>query len=230
MKSIKIIALIFFLSGNCFSQGTEFGLMGGINLSDLGTLPATYTSNSTSGYHVGGYLNIYLGRKFDLQPQFLYSNLGCVLTQSGPYQIPNTNIVGNLTTVWNITLSYIQVPIVFVHKFGIGWNYHFGPYFGFLMTDKEHIDQTFTYGNQSQSGSQDTSSTSGDYKVDVGLTFGIGYQMQSGLGFSLGYSFGLTNTFEAQSYTDPNSGQVYSSPAFGTNSWYSFSISYLLTR
>ena len=202
--------------------------MGGINLSDLGTLPVSFTSNSNTSYHVGGFLNIYLSRKFDLQPQFLYTNLGSTLTQSIPYQVSNS--LGNLTTIYKITLSYIQVPINFVHKFGIGWDIHGGPYVGFLMSDKEQINQTFTLGNQSFGFDTTTNSTHGDYSVDVGLGIGIGYLMNSGLGFSLGYSFGITRTFEAQSGIDPNNGQSYYSPPFATNNWYYFSICYLLSR
>ena len=220
--------MVFILTGNCFAQRTVFGLMGGMTFSDLGTLPLTYTTNANTSYHIGLFANTYLSRKFDFQPQLLYTNLGTHLIQDIPYQV--SNVQGTLTTNYDITLSYIQVPIVFVYRFGIGWNIHGGPYIGFLLTDKEQINQTFTYGTQSFSGDTSTNSTVGDYKIDVGVGIGIGYQMQSGLGFSLGYSFGLTNTFESQTGTDPNNGQQYSSPSFGTNKFFTFSISYLLSH
>jgi hypothetical protein len=199
--------------------------MGGMTFSDMGTLPATYTSSPSTGYHAGIFFNTYLGRKFDIQPQLLYTNLGATLTQSIPYQLQN--VEGWLTSISDIKLSYIQIPIVFVYRFRSEWNIHGGPYIGFLLADKEQILETFTYSSQSLSADTATNSTKGDYKIDVGLTLGIGYQLQSGIGLSLGYSFGLTNTFESQSGIDPNNGQNYHFPSFATNNFFTFSISYL---
>jgi len=206
------------------AQETEFGLIGGLNVSDLGNIPVGFgiTTSSNTGFHLGAFVNIPLSFRFDFQPQFLYSQLGSSLTSVG-YDSTLT-----ITQVNNITLSYIVIPLNFCYKFKGGWNIHAGPYISFLLSDKEYITQTVSqYGSTVNGGDTTTNTTQGDNKFDLGFSLGIGYTMQNGLGFNFSYSTGLINVAQQQTYTDPSSGQTYTQPAFGLNNWYSFSISYL---
>jgi hypothetical protein len=198
--------------------------MGGLNVSNLSNFPIAYsiTTTSNTGFHIGALVNVNLGSRFDFQAQVLYSQLGCTTSQSAP------DSIATFTQTDNMTLSYLLIPLYFNYKFKSGWNIHAGPYLSFLLTDKEALVQTYSApGYNTLELDSSTNTTQGDNKFDIGFSIGMGYTMQNGLGFNFSYSTGLVNVSQAQTYTDPNSGQVIYQPAFGLNNWFSFSISYL---
>ena len=80
----------------------------------------------------------------------------------------------------NLNLDYIEIPIWVRYQLESGLNFNAGPYFAFLMgakADGEDAKDSFT-------GS------------DVGVGFGIGYQLAGGLGFAANYNLGLTSIGE----------------------------------
>jgi len=244
LKTLKtfIVTTFFLISSFGISEGqntSEFGIMGGLNISDFNNLPDGLTSTSSTGFHFGGFMTFPLSSNFDIQPGIIYTQLGGTMNQSesGQDSVSNgtTSYLANIniTQSIKITYGYLQFPVNLVHKFGEGWNVHFGAYLGFLLSDKEHIVQTTSiaipgYPTQVSDTSGNTNAAVGDNRIEFGLDLGIGYTMNSGLGISFTYSFGFTNIIQAQSGYDPLSGQPITSPAFGSNVLYCFSISYLL--
>ena len=220
-------------------ENLEFGIQGGLNISTLNNLPQGVTATSNTGFHIGAFMNFPMSRDFDMQIGFNYTQLGGTVTESesgyDSVSIGTTNALANISVTQSskITYGYLEIPVNFVHKFGEGWNVHFGAYVGFLLSDKEQIAGTETiavpgYGTQIARGDTSTNTTVGDNRIDFGINLGIGYTMQSGLGINFTYSFGLTNIVQAQSGFDAISGQSFSSPAFGSNVVYALTLSYLL--
>jgi hypothetical protein len=217
----------------------DFGLMGGLNISNITNLPQGVTSTSNTGFHVGAFMNFQLSQNFDMQVGCMYTQLGGTMTESesGQDSVSNgtTSVLANVTVTQSnkITYSYLQFPVSLVHKFGEGWNVHFGAYVGVLLSDKEQIAESETIsvpgmGNQVANADTAINTTVGDNRLDFGLNLGIGYRLQNGLGIDFTYSFGLTNIVQASSGTDPVSRQYYTTPAFGSNINYCFTLSYLL--
>jgi outer membrane protein with beta-barrel domain len=222
---VILIPLISFLNKS-FAQETQFGIMGGLNISNLSNIPIglQITSTSNTGFHIGAFANIPLGLRFDFQPQLLYSQLGGTFTQSWTDTGIVSGSTANVTSVTVITYSYFLIPLNFVYKFSKGWSIHAGPYISFLLTDKEENTETAEIpGYQTLSQDTLTNSTQGDNKFDLGYNIGIGYTLQNGLGFNFSYSSGIVNVIQSVTYTNP----TYIQPAFGLNNWFSFSISYL---
>jgi hypothetical protein len=100
------------------------------------------------------------------------------------------SVKGAKGTSDNLNLSYIEIPIWVRYQMGSGLNFNAGPYVGVLLGAK--------------SGSTDVKD---NFKTtDIGLGFGLGYQMDGGLGFAANYSFGATSIGEDQELF----GQTYS--------------------
>lgn len=119
-----------------------------------------------------------------------------------------------------LSLSYLEIPIMANYQLESGLNFELGPYVGFLLaadaegTDvKEFMEST-----------------------DFGIGLGLGYRMESGLGFGARYSLGLATLNKEQTFTiivgtDPNTGQpivaTVTQEAYGKNSVIGISVSYL---
>lgn len=119
-----------------------------------------------------------------------------------------------------LSLSYLEIPIMANYQLESGLNFELGPYVGFLLaadaegTDvKEFMEST-----------------------DVGVGLGLGYRLESGLGFGARYSLGLTTLNKEQTITiivgtDPVTGlpifATATQEAYGKNSVIGISVSYL---
>jgi hypothetical protein len=87
---------------------------------------------------------------------------------------------GAKDTTDNLNLDYIEIPIWLRYQLSGGLNFNAGPYFGFLINAKQ----------------ADTDVKEFYTSTDVGLGFGLGYQMSGGLGIAANYSQSVTNVGE----------------------------------
>src|ERR671928_110647 len=77
MKKIGLFVLGITISSSAiFAQSLpQFGIKGGINISNLNSNEGTQTSART-GFHVGVLANVPLGSGFSIQPEGVYSSQG----------------------------------------------------------------------------------------------------------------------------------------------------------
>jgi hypothetical protein len=127
-----VLALVFtFVSSDIFAQTrvqprmgdiskTQFGIKGGLNLSNLTNPPQGITGNRMKlGFHGGIYLKAAATDVFAIQPELLYSSMGSQRDYAGGSS--------------RFNLNYLQLPVMAMFHVTPGFNIHAGPYVSYLI-------------------------------------------------------------------------------------------------
>lgn len=178
MKKIllSLVAVVMVIAGA--NAQTAFGLRAGANLANVGGDEAD-DAKMKIGYHIGAYANIGLTDMFAIEPGLLLSTKGAKVDFSEDgYEVESKS-----------TMTYLDIPVLARVNIASGFNAFIGPQFSFLLGNKDKME--ITEGGVTVSAEE--SSTEGMNKLDLGLAFGVGYQLESGLNFNLGYDLGLSN-------------------------------------
>jgi hypothetical protein len=162
---LTITGILFFVIKS-ESQSTEFGLRGGLNLSDIHATE-TNSLNTRASVFIGGLAHIHLSKTFAIQPELDYSCQGATQNTDG----------GDVT--WR--LNYVNVPVLLQYMFDNGFRIQTGPQLGLLASAKRKAG-----GNINDIGNN---FTTGDFSWSLGA----GYLTQSGLGFDVRYNLGINN-------------------------------------
>jgi hypothetical protein len=168
MKKVILIAIAGILGfvSKSQSQNTEFGLKGGLNISDLHS-NTTNDLNSRASVYLGGLAHMHLSKYFAIQPELFYSCQGATLNADG----------GDIT--WR--LNYINIPVLLQYMFGDGFRLQTGPQLALLASAKRKAGGTITDIRNEY--------TTGDFS----WSFGAGYLTHSGVGIDLRYNVGINN-------------------------------------
>ncbi len=153
------------------------------------------------GLDLGGYLSLPVGKSASIQPGLRFTQKGAAFTYD----------IGDGTSSYRFTLHYIEIPVNLCGKAGKGLEYRGGPFLGILAgaTYRATYDgESFTSG-----------STDGMRMVEFGLSAGIGYRAENGVGVSLDIVKGLTNIFEG----DPGDSRIPTNNSIRVNLSYSIS-------
>lgn len=142
-----IISLLLILTGIAgfaqkFNGGIAFGLA---NTDVFGTDPTDVDFNKV-GFTIGLYTELPLNEKSDLRMEMNY-------IQKGSYIPPNfaaDSVANGPDTSLRLRLNYIEIPIIFSHKFifKIGgkpidrFSFEIGPSIGILVSSSVNISQT----------------------------------------------------------------------------------------
>ncbi len=164
-KSMMVLTVMLFtLSTISFSQ-VKFGLKGGLNVTEISMEMDGFSKSPDSrmGAVAGAFVNLRLSNSIGIQPELLYSMKG-------------SNFEADVVT----KLDYLSVPVMVKYYFG-GFNLQAGPMFDFLLSAEEEYD-----------GEEE------DLKdivkgMDLGLGFGLGYELPLGLSFDARYMIGLSD-------------------------------------
>ena len=117
------IALLIFSAAN--SQSFHVGIKGGANISKL--TGKSFKEEFSFGYHLGGFAEIGLSKKFSVQPEVLFNQY----TQDTASKF---NAVYDLkSNLKNIKLNYLTIPILLNYKASDFLSLQAGPQFGILM-------------------------------------------------------------------------------------------------
>jgi hypothetical protein len=176
-KTLLILGLIAGSISFSFAQSTiKFGVKGGVNFSTLTVSGGGLSLNSsnTTGFHVGGLVDIGLGETLSLQPGVLYSTKG-----------------GG-----GSTLSYLEVPVNLVYSTGSGDGKFFfgaGPYFAYGVSASG--------GSKFGSGANDIGNPDFGANVLAGYRFGSGLAFNVNYGLGLA---NLNNDKSSGDYTVKN--------------------------
>lgn len=91
------------------------------------------------GYHLGGFAEIGLGRKFAIQPEVLFNQF--TTTVDSNYKEVYENVFDPNYTK-NVKLNYLSIPILLNYKlFGNFLTLQAGPQFGILLDDSRSLLQ-----------------------------------------------------------------------------------------
>ena len=213
MKKITLLSLFVFVFGIINAQKSQFGIKGGLNISNqtniVETLGAPQKSSSIIGFNIGGFVEIKISDKFSVQPELLYSTQGGKLN-SEVFLRTNPEEPGELFDVeFKSSLSYVNIPVMFKYYVVKKLSLELGPQLGILVGSK--IKQTLTSQNTGQTSSNDDS---GDFynSIDYGMNIGTAYAISKNISAEIRYSIGLSNISKRVSNESKNS--VFSISAF----------------
>lgn len=116
----------------------------------------------------GGFARFQVSEKLAFQPELLYS------MDKDKESIAGIDV--------EMTLNFISLPLLMKYYIIEGFSVNAGPYVGYLISD----DITLSSGGHSASTSMELE------KIEVGASFGLGYELVNGIGVDARYNLGLT--------------------------------------
>lgn len=153
-----------------FAQGFHVGLKGGANLYKVDG--KSFSEEFKFGYNLGGFAEIYFGKKVGIQPEILWNEVN-TKTSTQFKDIYNTSI----SELKNIKLNYLSIPVLLNVRPSKFITLQAGPQFGILLNQ----DKTLL-----QNGKE--AFKKGDFSLLGGVQLNIG-------GIKVGgrYAIGLNN-------------------------------------
>lgn len=163
MKRIILAAIAVMAFGFTNAQSVRFGVKAGLNVSNI----TGYQEDvkSLTGFHIGGFTELKVAKKFAIQPEVLFSTQG-------------TTIEGfNGDSNSSIKLNYLNIPVLAKYYITDAFTVEAGPQVGFLLSAKNKGEDIHDL-----------------YKtLDFGLNLGCGYEFTDNISLGARYTFGLTN-------------------------------------
>ncbi|HEY6505292.1 MAG TPA: porin family protein [Chitinophagaceae bacterium] len=129
------IVAILFISQAAMAQ-FHIGLKGGANITKVDGL--SFEDQFKYSYHIGGFAEIGMGRKFGLQPEVLFSQYSATLDSS--YKNIYENVFNSEQS--SVKLNYLSIPVLLTYKlFGNFLTLQAGPQFSILMNQDKNLLQ-----------------------------------------------------------------------------------------
>ena len=178
MKKLLFGPLLL-ISVTMFAQTYQFGLKGGINVSNFtGSSLDNVDKKALVGFQGGAFLSLLMGDHFAIQPEAVFSSQGArVSTINGDEN-------------WRV--SYLNIPVELKVRFNGGFYLEAGPQIGFKLNE--------TVPNQSGGSAEDFAKN-----LDFSVNAGLGFHGKSGLGIGARYAVGITKVGNLEdSDFDPN--------------------------
>ncbi|WKD85492.1 hypothetical protein KCTC32516_00833 [Polaribacter huanghezhanensis] len=170
---VLMITSIISLNAQDRKNTSTAGIKGGYNLSSV-SFDGTSEAAKLHGYHLGIYVESYIGKHLSIQPEILYSKQG--------YKIMDNN--GTYTQ----KLDYINIPLMLklypVKSFFI----EAGPQIGFSISHKETFDSGFVL--------YDTSKEFVPNNFDWGVNLGAGFKSDEGVSLGARYHIGQSDIYD----------------------------------
>jgi len=179
IQSSILYALTLFLTasfGMLHAQednvNTEFGIKGGLNMSNLYKDDAD-DKNVLFGFNAGVYATLPVSDFIAIQPELLFTTRGSKLEYN------NALAQGNV----KLKLNYIELPLLVRVNITKNFNIHAGGYASYLVSAKSTGDGDFEF--------EDQYNTDDFNKFDAGIAAGIGVDFNP-ISVGLRYNYGLT--------------------------------------
>jgi hypothetical protein len=120
---------------NLSAQSIHLGVKGGASLNKL--TGQSFTEKFTFGYHIGGFVELGLGKKLSLQPEVFLSKVK--QDTSSQFRALYNNLLG--TAGSNIELSYLNIPVLLGYKVTDQFVIQVGPQYSILMNQNDNLLQ-----------------------------------------------------------------------------------------
>jgi hypothetical protein len=129
------LAVVLFISQSMMAQ-FHLGIKGGANITKVDG--KSFKEEFKYGYHLGGFAEIGLGKKFVLQPEVLFNQYSTTVDSNYDHIYQD---VFNPSHQRNVKLNYLSIPILLDYKL-IGPLYlQAGPQFGILIDQSKTLLQ-----------------------------------------------------------------------------------------
>jgi len=169
-------------SNNDTSSKLKFGVKAGVNLANASGNGINFlfgrdeSSENRLGLTIGGLVEYQLSEKISLQGELAYAQQGFKKNYSDD-DYKET-----------FALNYLNVPVMAKYYIADELSFEVGSQFGFLLAAKY---------NENDDGDKYEEDVKEFFKsTDFGIIFGLGYQLENGLGLNLRYNLGLSNIFD----------------------------------
>lgn len=132
LLSFAIAVLIF---STAHSQTFHIGIKAGANINKIDG--QSFSNQFNYAYHLGGFAEIGLGKKFAIQPEVLFNQINTDTSSklSSIYSTLNPNKIAN------IKLNYLSIPILLNYKLCKFFAIQAGPQVGILINQSEKLVQ-----------------------------------------------------------------------------------------
>jgi hypothetical protein len=134
MKKAFLAMMVLTLTIAAHAQGVRIGAKLGANMNKISG--QSFKEGYDLSYHVGGFLEIDLNKKWGLQPE-VYFNQATTTRTSGFNAIYTTNPNANT----DIKLNYLSIPILLRYNVGNMLTLNAGPQFSILMNNDKTLLQ-----------------------------------------------------------------------------------------
>ena len=136
MKVNLLLLLITVLSfSNLHAQSIHLGIKGGASVNKL--TGQSFSDKFSFGYHVGGFIEIGIGKKFSLQPEVFVSQIK--QDTSSQFRAIYNNVLGIAAS--KIELSCLNLPILLGFRVTDQFSIQLGPQYSILMNQNENLLQ-----------------------------------------------------------------------------------------
>jgi hypothetical protein len=150
MRSKLFLLITLVILGHTAMAQFSLGIKGGVNITKIDG--RAFSEEFRYGYHLGGFAEIGLGRKFSIQPEVLFNQYNTRTDSTFRNVYQNTT---NLSNYQDVKLNYLSIPILLNYKLGI-ISLQAGPQFGVLISqDKTLLEngrEAFSKGEFSLAG------------------------------------------------------------------------------
>jgi len=159
----NILFILLLVSSASFAQHFELGAKAGANISNFtgASNEADLKAKTLVGFHVGGFVSLFVGNNFAIQPEVLLSTQGAKIENGSEKR--------------DLTLTYINIPVMLKYRSNGGFYLEAGPQIGFKIHEKKY-------------GSSEDFAKSTDFSIAGGL----GYHSPIGLGIGARYTAGIS--------------------------------------
>lgn len=179
MKKLFLSAIAVLFGFGAFAQELGYGFKAGVNLPNYNFSNSDYETESTTNFHVTGYLDAPINQRFSIQPGVSLQGKGAKLE----------NDMGS----WKQNTMWIEVPVNAVAKFPTmgGGNFFLGagPYAAFGISGENKIES----GDFELSDEFEFGKDGAQKGTDFGVNFLAGYRLGNGLTLGAGYGLGLAD-------------------------------------
>jgi len=165
MKKPIILILAMLLIVSCAPP--RLGVIAGANFANVVGDEADSWETKTA-IHGGVIADLPIDDKFAIQPGLIYSAQGADYSES--------------SFSGTVALDYLNIPVLGTYEVAEGLTLKAGPQIGFLLSAKDKED-----------GEPDFDVKDFVKSTDIGVNFGLGYELENGLNFNATYNLGLTD-------------------------------------
>ena len=133
MKTKLLTLVIVVFTFSAANAQFHLGIKGGANMSKI--TGKSFSEEFEFGYHLGGFAEIGLGKKFSLQPEVLFNQTNQYT--SSEFDDLYQNVLSS--EISNIKLNYLSVPVLLNYKASNIVSLQVGPQFGILMDQNKNL-------------------------------------------------------------------------------------------
>lgn len=133
MKTKLLTLVIAVFTFSAANAQFHLGIKGGANMSKI--TGKSFSEEFEFGYHLGGFAEIGLGKKFSLQPEVLFNQTNQYT--SSEFDDLYQNVLSS--EISNIKLNYLSVPVLLNYKASNIVSLQVGPQFGILMDQNKNL-------------------------------------------------------------------------------------------